>query len=165
MDTFTKLIIKGHAPQNYSTTSGIKLNVSLQGIGPTFRMIIVVDNSGEEVINSVDLIVDYNKKIYDFPKESIQLGIIMPHVPTKYFLKFSNISENGVAGEVKIMIIDKSSTAPLIVNKVKVPISELDIWILLNSFIYKLIFVIFILSDNQIKVNNTLNKNYLFILL
>jgi len=127
LDTYAKLIIKGHAPQNYSTVSNIKLNVSLQGLGPNFRLLITVDNSGEDVINSVDLIVEYDKKIYDFPKENIQLGLIMPHIPTKYSLKFRNISDSGVSGIVKIMIVEKTNTAPLIVNKIKVPISELEL--------------------------------------
>jgi Bardet-Biedl syndrome 1 protein len=126
-DTYSKLIVKGHAPQNYSTVSKLKLNVSLQGLGPQFRLLITVDNSGEDVINSVDLIVDYDKKIYDFPKESVQLGLLMPNVPTKYALKFKNITESGSSGNVKLMIVDKTSTAPLIVNIIKVPVSELEL--------------------------------------
>lgn len=128
LDTYSKLIVKGHAPQNYSTVSKLKLNVLLQGLGPNFKLIISIDNSGEEIINGVDLIVEYNKKVYDFPKENIQLGLIMPHIPAKYSLKFKNISEAGAAGVVQIMIIDKSSTSPLIVNKLKVPISELELF-------------------------------------
>lgn len=127
LDTYVKLLMKGYAPQNYSTVSKVKLTVTLQGLGPNFKLLVVIDNSGEEVINSVDLIVDFDRSIYEFPKENIQLGLIMPHVPTKYTLKFRNISDNGVSGNIKIMIIDKTSTAPLIVNKVKVPTSELDL--------------------------------------
>lgn len=127
LDTYVKLLMKGYAPQNYSTVSKVKLTVTLQGLGPNFKLLVIIDNSGEEVINSVDLIVDFDRNIYEFPKENIQLGLIMPHIPTRYTLKFRNISDNGVSGNIKIMIIDKTSTAPLIVNKVKVPTSELDL--------------------------------------
>ena len=128
LDTYSKLIVKGYAPQNYSTVSSVKLNVSLQGLGPNFRLSITVDNSGEEIINSVDLIVDYDKNIFEFPKESIQLGLIMPHIPTKHTLSFRNISDNGVSGILNIMILDKTSSSPLIVSNIKVPISELEIF-------------------------------------
>jgi len=128
LDTYSKLIVKGHAPNNYSTVSKLKLNATLQGLGPNFKLQLLIDNSGEEVINSVDLIVEYDKSIYDFPKENIQLGLLMPHIPTKYSLKFRNISETGSAGYVKVMIIDRNNTSPLIVNKIKVPISELDLY-------------------------------------
>lgn len=128
LDTYTKLLIKGHAPQNYSTVSKVKLNVSIQGLGPMFKLLLTVDNSGEEVINSTDLIIDYDKDIYDFPKENIQLGVLMPHVPTKYSLKFKNISEGGSSGSLKIMVVDRNSAAPLITSKIKVPISELELF-------------------------------------
>jgi hypothetical protein len=127
LDTYTKLLIRGHAPQNYSTVSKIKLTANLHGLGPNFKLVISIDNSGEEVINSVDLVVDYDCKVFDFPKENIQLGIIMPHIPTKYSLSFRNISQTGSSSDVKIMIIDRNSTTPLIVNRVKVPVSELEL--------------------------------------
>lgn len=128
LDTYAKLIVKGHAPNNYATVSKLKLNVSLQGLGPNFRLQITVDNSGEEVINDVDLIIDFDKNIFDFPIENIQLGLVMPNIPMKYYLKFKNISENGVSDNVKIMIVEKTNTSPLIVNKIKIPVSELELF-------------------------------------
>lgn len=127
LDTYVRLLSKGHAPQNYSTISKIKLNVSINGLGPVFRLSITIDNSGEEPVSSSDLLVDYEKEVFSFQKEYIQLGILMPNVPTKYSLMFRCISETGVSGTVKICVVDRNSAVPLIVNRIKVPISELEI--------------------------------------
>ena len=51
----------------------------------------------------------------------------MPHVPTKYSLKFRNINEGGSSGSLKIMVVDRNLAAPLITSKIKVPISELEL--------------------------------------
>lgn len=127
LDTYCKLLLKGHAPQNYGTVSKIKINVSINGFGPNFKLIIELNNSGKEVINSVDLLLDYEKNIFDIPKDNIQLGLLMPHVPSKYSLRLRNISENGVSGDIKIIIVDKLNTTPLIVNRIKLPVSELEL--------------------------------------
>jgi hypothetical protein len=73
LDTYVKLLKVGNAPQNYNTTSKIKLSVALQGLGPNFRLQITVDNTGDEAITGVDLILDYDKTLYMFEKEFIQV--------------------------------------------------------------------------------------------
>jgi ribosomal protein S28E/S33 len=52
----------------------------------------------------------------------------MPSVPVKYSIAFKNISETGSSTNIKIIILDKIRTCPLITTNVKVPISELDIF-------------------------------------
>jgi len=127
LDTYIKMLKIGNAPQNYSTASKVKLSASLQGLGPNFRLNLVVDNTGEEAIYATDIVLEYDYKVFHFEKDFIQLGILMPNVPIKYYLKFRNVSENGISGMIKIFILDKSRTSPLITTTVKVPISEIDI--------------------------------------
>jgi len=52
----------------------------------------------------------------------------VPNVPINYTIKFRNISENGNAGNIKIILNEKSQTTPLISSLIKVPISEIDIF-------------------------------------
>jgi Bardet-Biedl syndrome 1 protein len=73
LDTYVKLLKVGNAPQNYNTTSKLKLSASLQGLGPNFRLQITVDNTGNEAITGVDLILGYDKLLYMFEKEFIQV--------------------------------------------------------------------------------------------
>jgi len=73
LDTYVKLLKVGNAPQNYSTVSSIKLNASLQGLGPNFRLILVFDNSGEEPIYNMDLMIDYDRDLYYFEKDTINV--------------------------------------------------------------------------------------------
>lgn len=127
LDTYVKMLKVGNAPQNYSTTSKVKLTASLQGLGPNFRLHLIIDNTGDEVICGADLVLEYEKSIFSFEKDYIQLGVLMPNVPTKYSLKFRNISEAGSSANIKIMIIDKIRTTPLITSIIKVPVSELEI--------------------------------------
>jgi Bardet-Biedl syndrome 1 protein len=127
LDTYVKMLKIGNAPQNYSTTSKVKLIASLQGLGPNFKLNLILDNSGDEAIFSTDLILEFDRNTFYFEKENIQLGILMPNVPVKYSLKFKNISDNGNSGIIKIIVVDKIRPSPLITSTVKVPISELEI--------------------------------------
>jgi hypothetical protein len=105
----------------------MKISVSLEGLGPNFKLNLILDNSGNEPIFNGILTIDFNRKIYYFDKESIILSIIMPHIPIKYSLNFKNISESGSSGMIKIIIVDKFQNTPLIQSTIKVPVSELEL--------------------------------------
>lgn len=127
MDTYVKILKKGNAPQNFSNSSNLKLSASLEGLGPNFKLNIIFNNIGKKPIYGAVLTLDFNRKIYSFKKENIQLSIIMPNIPINYSLPFRNISENGSSGNIKLLVIAKNEIIPLIQTNIKVPISELDI--------------------------------------
>jgi len=127
MDTYVKILKKGNTPQNFSNSSNLKISASLEGLGPNFKLNIIFNNIGTKPIYGVILTLDFNRKIYSFKKENIQLSIIMPNIPINYSLPFRNISENGSSGNIKLLIIGKNEIIPLIQTNIKVPASELDI--------------------------------------
>ena len=127
LNTSVKMLKIGNAPQNYNSVSKIKLTSFLQGLGPNFKLNVSVDNIGDEPIFGCDLLIDYDKQVHYFSKESIQLGIIMQNVPIAHSLSFKNISDSGVSGIIKVIIIDKANNVPLITSSLKVHISEMEL--------------------------------------
>ena len=127
MDTYVKILKKGNAPQNFSNSNNLSISASLEGLGPNFKLNIIFNNSGKKPIFGAMLTLDFNRKIYSFKKENIQLSVIMPNVPVSYSLPFRNISENGSSGNIKLLVIGKNEIIPLIQTNIKVPVSELDI--------------------------------------
>ena len=127
MDTYVKILKKGNAPQNFSNSSNLKISASLEGLGPNFKLNIIFNNIGKKPIYGAVLTLDFNRKIYSFKKENIQLSVIMPNIPINYSLPFRNISENGSSGNIKLLVIGKNEIIPLIQTNIKVPVSELDI--------------------------------------
>ena len=127
MDTYVKILKKGNAPQNFSNSSNLKISASLEGLGPNFKLNIIFNNSGKKPIYGAVLTLDFNRKIYSFKNEHIQLSVIMPNVPVNYSLPFRNISETGSSGNIKLLVLGKNEIIPLIQTNIKVPVSELDI--------------------------------------
>ena len=127
MDTYVKILKKGNAPQNFDDNKNLKISASLEGLGPNFKLNIIFINSGKKPIYGVILMLDFNRKIFAFKQESIQLGILMPNIPMSYSIRFRNINENGASGNIKVIIVDKNEVLPLIQTNIKVPVSELDI--------------------------------------
>ena len=127
MDTYVKILKKGNAPQNFNEDKNLKISASLEGLGPNFKLNIIFINSGKKPIYGAILMLEFNRKIFAFKQESIQLGILMPNIPMSYSMRFRNINENGASGNIKVVIIDKNEIVPLIQTNIKVPVSELDI--------------------------------------
>ena len=105
----------------------MKISASLEGLGPNFKLNIIFNNYGKKPIYGAILMLEFNRKIFAFKQESIQLGILMPNIPMSYSLRFRNINENGASGNIKLVIVDKNEIIPLIQTNIKVPVSELDI--------------------------------------
>ena len=127
MDTYVKILKKGNIPQNFSDSKNLKISASLEGLGPNFKINIIFNNYGKKPLYGAVLMLEFNRKIFAFKQESIQLGILMPNIPMSYSLRFKNINENGASGNIKLVIVDKNEIVPLIQTNIKVPVSELDI--------------------------------------
>ena len=127
MDTYVKILQKGNIPQNFSEAKNMKISASLEGLGPNFKLNINFINSGKKPIYGAILMLEFNRKIFAFKQESIQLGILMPNIQMSYSMRFSNINEDGASGNIKLIIIDRNEVVPLIQTNIKVPVSELDI--------------------------------------
>jgi Bardet-Biedl syndrome 1 protein len=127
MDTYVRILKKGNAPQNFNESKNMKISASLEGLGPNFKLNIIFNNYGKKPIYGAILMLEFNRKIFAFKQESIQLGILMPNIPMSYSLRFRNINENGASGNIKLVIVDKNEIIPLIQTNIKVPVSELDI--------------------------------------
>jgi len=63
----------GNAPQNYNSSSKVKMSASLQGLGPNFKIVITADNVGEEIIAGVDLLLDFEKNLFSFERNYIEV--------------------------------------------------------------------------------------------
>ena len=72
-DTYAKMLKLGNAPQNYNSTSKVKMSASLQGLGPNFKIVITVDNVGEEIIAGVDMLLDFEKNLFNFERNYIEV--------------------------------------------------------------------------------------------
>ena len=127
MDTYVKILQKGNIPQNFSEAKNMKISASLEGLGPNFKLNINFINSGKKPIYGAILMLEFNRKIFAFKQESIQLGILIPNIQMSYSMRFRNINENGASGNIKLIIIDRNEVVPLIQTNIKVPVSELDI--------------------------------------
>ena len=127
MNTYVKLLKIGNAPQNYNTSSNMKITANLEGLGPNFKLNLNFNNVGQEPIYGAILTLEFNRKIYSFNQENIQLSLIMPNIPVNYSLAFRNISENGSSGNIKVIVVDKMKSIPLVQTNIKGPISEVDI--------------------------------------
>ena len=76
MDTYVKMLKIGNAPQNYSSSTTMKISASLEGLGPNFKLNLILDNVGNEPLYNCLLTLDYNRNIYIFDKENIQLILV-----------------------------------------------------------------------------------------
>jgi Bardet-Biedl syndrome 1 protein len=117
-----------NGPQIMSTAmsaSNVRLNVRVQGLGPNFRLIVDIQNTGKETIMQSPLIAHFEPRLYKV-KEPLQIvPLLIPGLLYHRVFDVECIDENGGAGEIHILLTSMTGSVPMIVAVVNMPISEM----------------------------------------
>jgi len=117
----------GHAPMSYSTGSQIRLNLTLQGIGPNFKVNLQVQNIGKIKLMDLPILFSYNEQIYKINVKNAYIPLLIPGLNYKIDIDVLSIDATGAADIIKVMICEKNSTIPLITANINMPISDQNI--------------------------------------
>ena len=69
------MINEGHAPMSYSTGSEIRINAIVQGLGPYFKLKLIVRNIGKKSLIDLPVVVAYNQLLYKLLSPNITVYI------------------------------------------------------------------------------------------
>jgi Bardet-Biedl syndrome 1 protein len=112
-------------PSTIMSASNVRLNVKVQGLGPMFRLIVDIQNTGKETIMESPLVAHFNTKLYRTGKALQIVPLLIPGLLYHYIFEVESIDENGAAGDIHILLTSKKSSVPLITALVKMPLAEL----------------------------------------
>ncbi|GAB9463367.1 Bardet-Biedl syndrome 1 [Globisporangium polare] len=121
---YVKIIKDGQGPVSYTTGAAIRLNAQVQGIGPSFRIKLNVQNAGTKAVTDLTVAYHYDHSLYRLPKSLVLIPLVIPNVQYTYLSDVECISETGAADNVYIFVCGKDSCIPLVSAVVNMPLSE-----------------------------------------
>ena len=107
------------------SATNVRINVRVQGLGPNFRLIVDIQNTGKETIMHAPLVAHFDTRLY---KVNDALQIVPLLIPGLFYHRVFDvecIDENGGAGEIHILLTTMKGSVPMIVAVVNMPISEI----------------------------------------
>mmetsp|Transcript_59051 Transcript_59051/g.104958 ORF Transcript_59051/g.104958 Transcript_59051/m.104958 type:complete len:600 (+) Transcript_59051:52-1851(+) len=128
---YVNLLGTGHGPMSSAGGAQVRLNASVVGMGPQFKIVVRVQNAGVHALNDVPVHCTTNQNLYRMPKPSFYLPLLVPQQTYMLEVPITCVNENGGMDSVRIFLCNARSNIPLISAVVNMPISEPP---LLDSF-------------------------------
>merc|ERR1719409_1672261 len=121
---YVNLLGAGHGPMSSMGGAQVRLNASVLGMGPQFKIIVRVQNAGVHALYDVPLMCTTNPNLYRMPRPCHYLPILVPQQVYIVEVPVTCINENGGTDSMRIFLCSQSSNVPIISAIVNMPISE-----------------------------------------
>ncbi|BFZ06952.1 hypothetical protein BsWGS_09991 [Bradybaena similaris] len=125
MKEYVKALDNSLSPISSDPMEPIKLNAYVQGVGPTFKFTVKLQNTSlSQASINLFIIFDYDDKLYSFRKKLIQVPILVPGLAYDFDTFVDCVNNNGLSDSVKIYVIKPGRAVPIITGVVSMPVSE-----------------------------------------
>ncbi|XP_025104031.1 LOW QUALITY PROTEIN: Bardet-Biedl syndrome 1 protein-like [Pomacea canaliculata] len=122
---YVKALENSMNPISSDPTEPLKLTAQVQGVGPTFRLTVNLQNTSlTQVSTSLLITFEYDDKLYSFHKKLIQVPMLVPGLMYLYESFIDCLSDKGVSDTVKVYVLKQGRSMPLITGVISMPVSE-----------------------------------------
>ena len=123
---YVKILKDGQSPVNESRQGvTVRLQASVQGLGPLFKIRVHVVNTGTEPVYDVPIaIVPSKPEMYELEEYIMQCPALLPGLPYIDAVKCRQVDPTSGASEIRVIVCTKTSPVPLITGLIKMPLSE-----------------------------------------
>ncbi|CAF0884301.1 unnamed protein product [Brachionus calyciflorus] len=124
---FLRSLQTSTTPISTNPNEPLKINAQVQGIGPTFKLIVKVQNISTTA-PSLNLFMTfiYDDKLYKIPKSLIELPILIPGIEYPFSTFIYSISNQLISDNIKVLLCKKDSNVPIITAIISMPVSEAE---------------------------------------
>ena len=123
-ENYEKLLNKGLISDQ--STDSVKIHVTVEGLGPRFKILIRLTNEGLTPIVDAKLAVAYNSSFYKQEGSLPGINALLPFSTYPIDIVLENIDPNGGSDSVRVYIFKKNSNKSIAGTAIAMPISELD---------------------------------------
>ena len=112
---------------NPVSTSGepIKVSAHIQGFGPAFKLTIKLQNTSSNT-PSTDLLIAFKflESLYNLSRPCIPVPLLIPGIEYVFETLVECISDKGIADAIKVFVVHKGKSVPIITAVINMPVSE-----------------------------------------
>ncbi|XP_031797537.1 Bardet-Biedl syndrome 1 protein isoform X1 [Sarcophilus harrisii] len=112
-------------PVSATLREPLKLHAVVQGLGPTFRLTLHLQNTSA-VRPAIGLLVSflYNESLYALPRAFFKVPMLVPGLsyPMETFVEC--LSDKGISDIIKVLVLREGQSAPLLSAHINMPVSE-----------------------------------------
>ncbi|WIA09492.1 hypothetical protein OEZ85_008892 [Tetradesmus obliquus] len=112
---------------SHAAAANLSMNVSIQGLGPRFRLLLNLSNEGQELATDLRVLVQAeDEAMYQVHTPHFAVPALVPLLQYTYKVDATCLQPALGAGAVRVIVVGRAQQSPLMTALVKMPVSELD---------------------------------------
>ncbi|XP_071794355.1 BBSome complex member BBS1-like [Asterias amurensis] len=123
--SFVKALDNSLTPISSNPAEPLKLSAQIQGIGPTFKLTVNLQNTSLN-LPSMQLLITffYDEKLYSLQKTMIDVPMLVPGLNYSFETLVECLSDKGISDVIKVFVLKQGKTIPVITAIINMPVSE-----------------------------------------
>ncbi|XP_044234358.1 Bardet-Biedl syndrome 1 protein isoform X2 [Ursus arctos] len=112
-------------PVSVTAREPLKLHAVVQGLGPTFKLTLHLQNtSAARPILGLLVCFLYNEVLYALPRAFFKVPLLVPGLsyPLETFVE--SLNDKGISDIIKVLVLREGQSAPLLSAHINMPVSE-----------------------------------------
>ncbi|XP_067831667.1 Bardet-Biedl syndrome 1 protein isoform X2 [Heptranchias perlo] len=122
---YAKALEASLAPVSADPTEPLKMNAVVQGIGPSFKLTLNIQNTSatRPVINLLISFM-YDENLYSIKRGFFKVPMLVPGLtyPIETFVQC--LSDRGISDIIKVFVLHEGRCSPLLTAHINMPVSE-----------------------------------------
>ncbi|KAK6180672.1 hypothetical protein SNE40_008677 [Patella caerulea] len=122
---YVKALDNSMNPISSDPTEPLKLSAQIQGIGPTFKLTVNLQNTSlSQPTSNLIITFNYDDKLYSFRNKFIEAPMLVPGLNYAFETFIDCLNEKGVSDNVKVYVLKSGRSVPIITGVISMPVSE-----------------------------------------
>ncbi|XP_031168057.1 Bardet-Biedl syndrome 1 protein [Sander lucioperca] len=122
---YVKALESSLAPMSASLTEPLKMNAVVQGLGPSFKLTLNVQNTAAcRPVMNLAVSFLYDESLYRMRTPYMRIPLLVPGLiyPIETFVECT--SDKGVSDIIKVFVLHEGKSSPLLTAHINMPVSE-----------------------------------------
>ena len=116
--------VRAQGPISYSAGSSLRLNVQVQGLGPFFKLKLMLQNTGTKPIFNLPLLITCNPT-YHVDTPQLAIPCLLPGLNYSFETTAECLDPGGNADNIRVLVAASGdASVPALSAIVKMPVSE-----------------------------------------
>ncbi|XP_035989122.1 Bardet-Biedl syndrome 1 protein [Fundulus heteroclitus] len=122
---YVKALESSLTPMSSSLSEPLKMNAVVQGLGPSFKLTLNVQNTAScRPIMNLAISFLYDNNLYRIRKPYMRIPLLVPGLiyPFETFVECT--SDKGISDIIKVFVLHEEKSLPLLTAHINMPVSE-----------------------------------------
>lgn len=122
---YVKALESSLTPMSSSLTEPLKMNAVVQGLGPSFKLTLNVQNTAAcRPVMNLAISFLYDESLYRMRNPYMRIPLLVPGLiyPVETFVECT--SDKGISDIIKVFVLHEGKSSPLLTAHINMPVSE-----------------------------------------